>query len=45
MGEAPEKKGGEGRGGEMKCTEAGINLQLKFFPVEREGEVGKRLQF
>lgn len=24
------------------CTEAEINLQLKFFPVEEEGEVGKR---
>lgn len=40
--EKTEKKGGEGRWGGQRCTEAGINLQLKFFPVEEEGEVGKR---
>lgn len=42
MGEAQRRKGEKGVGGGRRCTEAEINLQLKFFPVEEEGEVGKR---
>jgi len=42
MGEAQRRKGERGVGG-RRCTEAEINLQLKFFPVEEEGGGGEEI--